>query len=479
MRKIYNRLAVLAAAVLLGTVSGCSGKEKMLDASSPTVITLWHAYNAYAKVEFDKSIEKFNDTVGKEKGIIVDAYGYGASDELDEALYGSANHVIGSEPLPNLFTAYPDSAYRLDRIAPLMDLGKYFSGEELAKYRPEFLQEGVWEEGGAQKMLPIAKSTELLYLNETEYSRFARATGMDPEALSTWEGLAETAEAYYKWSGGKTFLGMNAYNDFALLSAVQQGSEPYRRENGQTEFVYPEEVAKKVWDVYYVPHMMGWYKSETFNQDGIKSGNLLAYIGSSAGAGYFPEDVIVSGAESYPIDCSVLPYPTFEGRAELMTQRGANLCGFASDEAHELAAAEFMKWFTDPEQNTAFAVSTGYIPVEQEALASLPELLKHVRREDNSQAVEKSVAAALEAMGEKEFHVKRSFENSYSANQLFCDSLSDKVNLDLEELRIREAGGEDAEAVLADFLSEENFRSWYAGLTAKMSAVLSGEEHEE
>lgn len=479
MKKIFNRLAVLAAVALLGAVSGCSGQKQPLDPSAPTVVTLWHAYNAYAKVEFDKCIETFNDTVGKEKGIIVDAYGYGASDELDEALYGSANQVIGSDPLPDLFTAYPDSAYRLDQIAPLMDLRNYFSEGDLAKYRPEFLQDGIWEEDGARKMLPIAKSTELLFVNETEYSRFARATGADPAELSTWEGLAKTAEAYYQWSGGKPFLGMNSYNDFALLSAVQLGREPYRPENGSVVFDYPQEAAKRVWDVYYVPHLMGWYRSETFNQDGIKSGNLAAYIGSSAGAGYFPEDVIVSGAESYPIECTVRPYPTFEGRAELMTQRGANLCGFASDEAHEFAAAEFMKWFTDPEQNAAFAVSTGYIPVEREAFSSLPELLKYVRPEDNNLAVEKSVAAAFEAMETKEFYVKRSFENSYSANQLFGDSLSQKVNLDLEELRLRVESGEKEEAVLADFLSEENFRSWYAGLTAKMSEVLAGEEHEE
>ena len=75
----------------------------------------------------------------------MDAYGYGASDERDEALYGSANQVIGSDPLPDLFTAYPDSAYRLDQIAPLMDLRNYFSEEALAKYRPEFLQDGIWE----------------------------------------------------------------------------------------------------------------------------------------------------------------------------------------------------------------------------------------------------------------------------------------------------------------------------------------------
>lgn len=472
-------MALLAAIALLGMISGCSGRKTPFDPSSPTVVTLWHAYNAYAKMEFDKSIEKFNDTVGKEKGIIVDAYGYGSNDELDEALYGSANRVIGSDPLPNLFTAYPDSAFRLDQTAPLMDLGKYFSGEELAKYRPEFLQEGHWEEDGDWKMLPIAKSTELLFVNETKYSQFARITGADPEALSTWEGLAETAEAYYRWSDGRPFLGMNAYNDFALLSAVQLGAQPYREENGRIVFDYPEEIAKKVWDVYYVPHMMGWYRSETFNQDGIKSGNLVAYIGSSAGAGYFPEDVIVNGKESYPIQCSVLPYPTFAGRAELMTQRGANLCGFASDDVHEMAAAEFMKWFTDPEQNAAFAVSTGYIPVEQEAFATLPELLKHVRLEDNNQAVEKSVAVAFEAMENKEFYVKQSFKNSYSANQLFCDSLSNKVNLDLEELHIRIESGENAEAVLADFLSGENFDSWYAGLTAKMSEVLGREEYEK
>ena len=77
MKKIFNRLAVLAAVALLGAVSGCSGQKQPLDPSAPTVVTLWHAYNAYAKVEFDKCIETFNDTVGKEKGIIVDAYGYG------------------------------------------------------------------------------------------------------------------------------------------------------------------------------------------------------------------------------------------------------------------------------------------------------------------------------------------------------------------------------------------------------------------
>ena len=471
-------LAVAVTAVVLA-VSGCSRRADRPDPNAPTVITLWHAYNAFAKAEFDRCVDRFNDTVGKEKGIIVDAYGFGSSAELDEALYDSANEIIGAEPLPNLFTAYPDSARRLDEIVPLVNLENYFDDEELEKYRPEFLAEGMWEEGGSPRMLPIAKSTELLFLNATEFERFSRETGADPAKLGTWEGLAETAKCYWEWSGGMPFLGMNGYNDFALLSAVQLGCEPFRNESGKVVFDYPRDVARQVWDLYYVPHLMGWYSSETYNQDGVKSGKLVAYIGSSAGAGYFPEEVIVNEGKRYPVECRVLSYPTFEGKREYMTQRGANLCAFSSDPVHEYASAEFMKWFTEPDQNVAFAASTGYLPVEKAALFSLPEILAHVSQDDNSVAVEKSVAAALGAMENREFYVKRCFKGAYEANRIFGESLGDKVNTDLEELAVRVHAGFDRDALVSEYVGEENFESWYQGLSAQMDQILNGEKDEE
>ncbi len=116
----------------------CAGSEK------PTVITVWHAYNAFAKTIFDEKVTEFNETKGLELGIVVDAYGFGSSGELDDALFNSANEIIGSDPLPNVFTAYPDSAYRLDQLAPLVEMEEYYSAEELGRYRAEFLSEGVW-----------------------------------------------------------------------------------------------------------------------------------------------------------------------------------------------------------------------------------------------------------------------------------------------------------------------------------------------
>ncbi len=99
-----------AAFILLAAVfglSGCGDRENGgLDPKSPAVVTVWHAYNAVAKAQFDELVMEFNETVGMEQGIVVDAVGYGSSEELEDVLYASANQVIGSEPLPDIFASY-------------------------------------------------------------------------------------------------------------------------------------------------------------------------------------------------------------------------------------------------------------------------------------------------------------------------------------------------------------------------------------
>lgn len=468
-------IGVAASCLVLSfmTVGCASGKKTILDPKKPTVVTVWHAYNAFAKTVFDNKVTEFNETTGMELGIVVDAYGYGSSGELDEALFNSANKIIGSEPLPDIFTAYPDSAYRLDRLAPLVELTRYFSEEELSEYRPEFLKEGVWGSGAAPKLIPVSKSTELLYVNETYWKRFAEETGLSDEMLTTWEGLAAAAERYYEWTGGRPFLGMNAFNDFAVLTAVQSGTEPFVEEDGTVRFSYPKETARRVWEAYYVPHINGWYKSGVYNQDGVKSGNLIAYIGSSAGAAYFPDEVIVDEEKRYPVECRVMAYPTFKDGQDYMTQRGADMGIFSTDQAHEYAAAEFLKWFTDPVQNIDFTISIGYIPVEQAALSSSGNLETFVQESDNAVAVKKSVKAVLEAMDEGKFYVRKTFEHSYDADEIFSLSLNNKVELDLADLTARIEHGEDREAVIAELTGEENFEEWYRGLTAEIEEALN------
>lgn len=465
--------AVMSAAVLFLCSCG-KADEGGLNPKSPTVVTLWHAYNAVAKTQFDGMVMEFNETVGMEQGIVVDAVGYGSSEELEDVLYASANRVIGSEPLPDIFASYPDNAYRLDKIAPLVNLDGYFTEEELEEYRPEFLEEGIWDASGSCRMVPVAKSTELLYLNKTEWDRFSRETGVSGDLLKTWEGLTQAAAMYYEWSEGSPFLGMNSYNDYAVLTAAQLGTQVYREEDGKVTFVYPTAAAKKAWDAYYVPHIKGWFESNVYNQDGIKSGKLLAYIGSSAGAGFFPEEVIEDENRSYPIECESLPYPFFEGGEAYMTQRGANMAVFESDHVHEYASAQFLKWFTAQEQNVRFAVSTGYLPVKTQALQSVNGLMDQVEEVNNTKMVRSSIQTSLEAMADRTFYIRRPFEGSYDMTQIFALSLEEKVSRDIHERDRRIENGEDRDSVESELLGEENFNSWYEALMKEMAGRTDG-----
>lgn len=294
------------------------------------------------------------------------------------------------------------------------------------------------------------------------------------ELLGTWEGLAKTAQMYHEWSGGQPFLGMNYYNDFAVITAAQLGENVL---SGSGKPVYSKETAGRVWDAYYIPHIMGWYESRVYNQDGVKSGKMIAYIGSSAGAGFFPDEVIKDENKSYPVECLCLPYPVFQNGEKYMTQRGANMGVFASDEVRERAACEFLKWFTQPEQNIRFAVSTGYLPVEQEALSSVPELLRNVDDTGNAAAITSGINAYLEAGRQYAFYAKKAFDGSYELNKVFGESLEKKTAESLALMEKRILNGEKEDVVQKDLLEEDCFYRWYDSLIKEMAGMTDGEKN--
>lgn len=60
-------------------MSSCSSNSNHgLSADQPVTLRLWHYYSGSQKEAFDDLVEEFNTTVGKEKGIIVDAIGKGS-----------------------------------------------------------------------------------------------------------------------------------------------------------------------------------------------------------------------------------------------------------------------------------------------------------------------------------------------------------------------------------------------------------------
>ena len=74
----------------------------------------------------------------------------------------------------------------------------WFTAEDMAAYVPGFVQDGIIE--GRQVVFPVSKSTQLIFLNGSQYARFAADTGAQLSTLATWDGFFEMAAAVFlRW----------------------------------------------------------------------------------------------------------------------------------------------------------------------------------------------------------------------------------------------------------------------------------------
>lgn len=468
-------VALIIATVLL-MATGCSSTDKeadLLDPDKPITVTVWHYYNGYIKEKFDTAVSEFNETVGMEKGIVIDAKSQGDVGQLATEVLNAANGSMGASLMPDIFAAYPESAFQVKNATELVSLDEYFSEEELSEYRDEFLEEGKIASDGKIYIMPVAKSTENLYVNKTLWDEFAEKSGFQPSDLQTWEGLAKVAEAYYKETG-KGFFGIDANANYMIQSSVQLGGEMFAySDDGTAEFALSKETAKKIWQNYYIPYIKGHFvKTGRFSSDDARTGTIIAYTGSTAGSSYFPEEVTLGQGDIVPIEPLILPYPYFEGGEKYAVQQGAGMCIAKSDKAHEYASAEFLRWFTDTERNVNFAISTGYFPVKNEALKE-EVLIEELEVEKiASKAVEASIITTNEMLKDYGFYNSKPFENSYEARTILESHLIDKVRRDLELIKEREAGGQTREQIIESLSSDESFETWYSSLREEINKTI-------
>ncbi len=166
--------------------------EKELDPKNPITLTLWHYYNGIQKTALDNMIEEFNNTVGSEKGIVVEANNVGSILELTDKVKEAAAGKVGASEMPEIFTAYADTAYELNADGYVADLSQYLSADEISEYVDGYVQEGMFD--NELKIFPAAKATECLQINKTDWDKFADAADVSLDDLKTVEGLNEAAE---------------------------------------------------------------------------------------------------------------------------------------------------------------------------------------------------------------------------------------------------------------------------------------------
>ena len=113
-----------------------------------------------------------------------------------------------------------------------------------------------------------------------------------------------------------------------------------------------------------MPLVKGYFAANgRFRSDDVKTGALLGCVGSCASATFFPKQVMPGDNQVHDIEMKVLPAPRFAGSEKVAVQQGAGMVVTTGTEAEINGAVTFLKWFTEPQNNIAFAVESGYLPV--------------------------------------------------------------------------------------------------------------------
>lgn len=373
MKKLF--ILFLTAVLLTSVLSGCSNNTA-LDSDDPVTLTMWHVYGSQTSSPLNDVINEFNSTIGKDSGILIKVTMVTDSDKIDEALTSTLTNAPGTPELPDLFVAYPRIAEKFD-AGSLLDFTNYFSDKELSSYRSDFLSEGYF--GDKLLMLPIAKSSELIFVNKTIFDRFATDTGFTTNCFSTLEDLMSACNTYYDWSKGKTLFQINDFYHCFLANMTALDSEFITdgKINADTD------AFKKVFTTIAQAGIYGGLcLDDGYASDRWKTGEVIGSAGSTAGILYLRDHVTYDDNTTENIETLVLPYACLANSKPTVVQRGGGLFAIKNkDERKNKAAAIFAKWISEKQHNIDFVTKAGYLPVTNDAFEELFADLSSVENE--------------------------------------------------------------------------------------------------
>ena len=306
MRYIMRKICLFPVMIAVIVFTGCGQKKN----EDPVTVTLWHVYGGQTESPLNDLIDEFNETIGKEENIRVQVGSVTNTNTIHENVLASAFGDPGASKLPDMFVSYPKTVLAMPDDTELVDYYDYFTEEELNEFIPAFLEEGVIHE--RLSILPVAKSTEVMFINKTAFDRFAKETGAKMEDLKTWEGLFAMAEQYAAWTDnqtpnipddGKNFFVHDYHFNYFQVGVESLGENFFKGEN----LAFGPEF-QTVWEPYAKAALSGgvWLRSG-YATEPLRTGDSIVSVASSASVLYYSDEVTYADNTSEKVEIVSMP----------------------------------------------------------------------------------------------------------------------------------------------------------------------------
>lgn len=365
-------LSVLSASLLTLCIaaagSGCKSQTE-LDPKKPITLTMWHVYGEQADSPMNRCIEEFNQTTGKQKGVIINVTNMSSASVIGGKLLDAQANKPGALDMPDLFFCHATNASDLG-AENLLDWNEELTADETSAFVADFVRDGTVDD--KLSVLPISKSTHLLFVAGGVFDKFAADENVSYSDLSTWSGLLSVAEKYYAWSGGKPFCAIDYLMRCIELNAIANGASDFYTADGwydcsNEKIMEPfTQFAKAIAKGHIVV-------ADQYANTQIMTGQVIAGIGSSASILYYNDKITYPDNTSIDMNLHVLSCPQTGNDVKLSSIAGVGLCAYKTTSQKAEAATLFARWFTEEKRNLDFVASTGYMPVLNSSFNKIDE----------------------------------------------------------------------------------------------------------
>ncbi|WP_230398125.1 ABC transporter substrate-binding protein [Novisyntrophococcus fermenticellae] len=325
-------------------------KESLLDPANPIKVTFYSYSLGYPTMKsgMEHLINQFNDSIGKEKGVVVEGV-------VDDYTKWKTDVQAGNQVdiVQHTFSTLDNSAQSLgfkayEDIFPDDELK-----EQFAAFTSNALSLGQIQ--GKTYGLAFTFSTPILYIN----SKLFEDAGLDPtKPPKTWDETLAAAKTI-KEATGKDGFGLAPDNGWTTEGILfSNGANVLNDDQTKAVFTSDEGVeALEMWKAFYTAGVAGLGTDKDLMQE-FSAGNLAMYLQSTSLYSGFKEAAEAGGWTLYGGEM-----PGFGDKPSVPVNSGSCLAVRPDSDQKAAAIWEFIKFVTGKEGYTIITSEIGYLPL--------------------------------------------------------------------------------------------------------------------
>ncbi len=353
------------------------GEFAGVDPRGQTVVW-WHNHSGSREEGLIEMVNDYNET--NECGITVDAQNQGGYNDIRDKV----NASIGAGELPaSLLVGYQNDQafYQLNDV--LVDLDGFvndptwgLSADEVADFFPGFWEQSVHAAFGGQRLgYPPNRSAEVVYYNQTWMEELG-FTGVPDSPEAFREVACAAAEANGDGTGG--YILRDDASAVAAWTFAFGGD--ILTEDG-TGYAYNGDATVEA--LTFLKGMLddgcAYFFTEGYPNPEFAYRRAIFTQGSTSGMPFYSGDVATAAEENgtAPDSWSVMAPPHTTADPLINIYGGDVMIAYTTPE-QDLAAWDFVKWFTAPENQARWVAISGYFPTRAGTEAFLGDYIAGV-----------------------------------------------------------------------------------------------------